>query len=101
MQLSIPIREPLLWGCSKQPEHLKFWVTDTGRGIPEEDLPHVFDRFYQAGNHHAGGTGLGLAIARSIVEYLGGEIGVESRENKGSTFWFTHPLSLQAGKLQG
>ncbi|WP_220270809.1 transporter substrate-binding domain-containing protein [Marinilabilia salmonicolor] len=91
----------IIMGCSKQPDHLKFWVTDTGRGIPKEDLPHVFDRFYQAGNHHAGGTGLGLAIARSIVEYFGGKIGVESRENKGSTFWFTHPLSLQAGKLHG
>lgn len=81
-------------GCRMEKNHLRFWVADTGRGIPREDLPHVFERFYQAGNHHAGGTGLGLAIARSIVEYLGGEIEVESQEGKGSRFGFTHPLDL-------
>lgn len=81
-------------GCNKQNNHLKFWVSDTGRGVPEEDLPHIFERFYQAGNHQAGGTGLGLAIARKIVQYFGGEMGVESKENEGSVFWFTHPLNL-------
>ncbi|WP_291855047.1 transporter substrate-binding domain-containing protein [Marinilabilia sp.] len=85
-------------GCSKQDNYLKFWVSDTGRGIPEEDLPHVFERFYQAGNHQAGGTGLGLSIARRIVEYLGGELGVESIENEGSVFWFTHPLNLNSDR---
>jgi signal transduction histidine kinase len=79
-------------GCRKEKYYMKFWVADTGRGIPEADLPHVFERFYQAGNHQAGGTGLGLAIARRIVDHLKGEIGVESRENEGTTFWFTHPL---------
>jgi signal transduction histidine kinase len=79
-------------GCRKEKYYMRFWVTDTGHGIPEDDLPHVFERFYQAGNHQAGGTGLGLAIARRIVDHLKGEIGVESRENEGTTFWFTHPL---------
>lgn len=81
-------------GCCQEKNQLRFWVADTGRGIPREDLPHVFERFYQAGNHQAGGTGLGLAIARSIVEYLGGEIEVESQESQGSRFGFTHPFDL-------
>jgi signal transduction histidine kinase len=84
----------IVLGCKKEKDCIRFWVSDTGRGIPGEDLPHVFERFYQAGNHQAGGTGLGLAIARSIVEHLGGKIGVESDENKGTTIWFTHPLQL-------
>ncbi len=79
-------------GCAREEGHIKFWVADTGRGIPNEDLPHIFERFYQANNHQCGGTGLGLAIAKSIVDYFGGEIGVKSKMNKGSLFWFTHPL---------
>ena len=65
-------------------------VSDTGYGIPEEDHPHIFERFYRADStrrHSSGGNGLGLAICKSIVEAHGGSIGFESAVNAGSTFW--------------
>jgi len=70
-------------------------VSDTGYGIPVEDWPHVFERFYQS-NHalqsKMGGYGLGLPIARLIIEQHGGEIGFDSVLDKGTTFYFTAPL---------
>lgn len=69
---------------------LYFYVKDTGSGIPKEKLPHVFDRFVKLEQEKTG-TGLGLSICQTIVHELGGEIGVESEEGKGSTFWFTLP----------
>ncbi|KHF40196.1 sensor histidine kinase [Halalkalibacter okhensis] len=71
------------------PSYVKLEVSDKGIGIPEESLPHVFERFFrvdQARSRQTGGTGLGLAIAKSIVEAHGGEISVMSKENVGSTF---------------
>ena len=68
--------------------------SDTGCGIPPEDLPHVFDRFYRAngGRDHDGARGgLGLAIAKGIVEAHGGEIGIESAIGDGTRVWFTLP----------
>ncbi len=73
-------------------------VSDTGYGIPVEDRAHIFDRFYQS-NHSQqskmGGYGLGLSIAKLIVEQHGGTINFESILNKGTTFYFTAPLSLK------
>jgi two-component system, OmpR family, phosphate regulon sensor histidine kinase PhoR len=75
------------------PGAVQFSVSDTGIGIPKEDLSRVFERFYKVDRARSGGgTGLGLAIARQIVEAHGGRIWTESTEGKGSTFIFTIPL---------
>ena len=68
-------------------------VTDSGPGIPEEKLPHLFDRFYRADNsgYQYSGLGLGLYISAEIIKKHGGDIGVRSEMGKGSTFWFTIP----------
>jgi PAS domain S-box-containing protein len=68
-------------------------VRDTGSGIPAENLPHLFDRFWQARGARRGGAGLGLAIAKGIVEAHGGRIWVESELGAGSTFSFSLPLA--------
>ena len=72
-------------------------VSDSGPGIPEEEIPHVFDRFWQARHARAGGAGLGLAIARGIVQAHGGEMWVESVVGEGSTFAFTLPVAGAEG----
>ena len=71
-------------------QKIKFYVRDTGMGIPEEKQKSVFERFVKY-NPFIQGTGLGLSICHMIVEHLKGEIGVNSEEGKGSTFWFTLP----------
>ncbi|MEM1395635.1 MAG: ATP-binding protein, partial [Cyanobacteria bacterium P01_H01_bin.150] len=73
-----------------------FQVKDRGRGIPEDKLETIFDRFQQvdaSNSRNQGGTGLGLAICRSIVQQHGGNIWVKSTLEKGSTFYFTLPIS--------
>lgn len=75
-----------------------FMVKDHGRGIPEEHLESIFERFKQieaSDSRKQGGTGLGLAICRSIVEQLGGQIWVKSELGQGSCFYFTIPLNQQ------
>lgn len=67
---------------------LRFYVTDTGCGIPPEKHADIFTRFVKL-NTFAQGTGLGLPICKSIIDKMGGKIGVESEPGKGSTFWFT------------
>ena len=74
-------------------EYARFSVEDTGCGIPEEDLPHVFDRYWQAKKTRRLGTGLGLAIAKGIAEAHGGTVSVKSRVGLGTTFSFTLPLA--------
>lgn len=70
-----------------------FWVKDTGAGIASDDLPHLFDRFWQARKASRQGIGLGLPIVKGIVEAHGGRIWVESQLGEGSTFFFTLPLA--------
>lgn len=72
-------------------DRVRISVWDTGIGIPQEDLPRIFDRFYRVDKSRArdlGGTGLGLAIVKHLVEAHGGSVGVESILEEGSTFWF-------------
>jgi signal transduction histidine kinase len=68
-------------------------VSDTGSGIPQEYLPHIFDKFVQVPSATTGGAGLGLAISRLLVEAHGGQISVQSEPSKGSTFRFTLPIA--------
>jgi PAS domain S-box-containing protein len=83
-------------GAAPRDGEVLCWVADTGAGIPAEDLPHVFDRFWQAQRPGRHGAGLGLAIARGIVEAHGGRIWVESTPGRGSTFFFTMPTAPRA-----
>ena len=72
-------------------------VTDQGLGIPQKDLPHLFERFYRvdkARSREQGGTGLGLAISKEVIEMHGGRIWVDSLEGKGSTFSFELPFTV-------
>ena len=69
---------------------LYFYVSDTGCGIPEEKQEDIFDRFVKL-NNFAQGTGLGLPICKTLVKNMGGEIGLNSKPDEGSTFWFTLP----------
>jgi signal transduction histidine kinase/DNA-binding NarL/FixJ family response regulator len=73
-----------------------FLVNDSGPGIPLEDQPHLFDRYWQARRSRRGGSGLGLSIAKHIVEVHGGRIGVESEVGEGSSFFFTLPIAASA-----
>ena len=70
-------------------------VTNTGKGIAESDLPHIFERFYQP-QHSEGGTGIGLALAKAFVDMHGGHIGVSSKAEGPTVFTVHLPLNLQA-----
>ena len=80
---------------------LLFEVTDTGIGIDKKSQNVIFDDFSQvdvSSTRNFGGTGLGLSVSKKLVELLGGEIGVESRDNQGSRFWFTLPFELDSNR---
>jgi two-component system, OmpR family, phosphate regulon sensor histidine kinase PhoR len=83
-------------GAAPDGDTVKFSVRDSGCGIPEEELPRLFERFYRvdkARSRELGGTGLGLSIVKHLVLAHGGQVWVESRKNEGSTFWFTLPTT--------
>ena len=82
-------------------EWLQIRVSDTGRGIHPEDLPHIFDRFYQTSQPGApleGGTGIGLALCHELILLMSGNIGVKSKQGHGSVFTVTLPLKT-AGQI--
>jgi signal transduction histidine kinase len=82
--------------ASKAGDHVLVEVHDNGEGISQEDLPHIFERFYRgekSRSRASGGSGLGLAIARGIVEAHGGQIGAESAAGRGTRFFFTLPAA--------
>ncbi|MNX10849.1 Sensor histidine kinase YycG [compost metagenome] len=73
-------------------------VQDQGIGIPDDALPHVFDRFYRVNENQTAGSGLGLYICKEIIHRHGGQIGARSEVNQGSTFWFSLPLQTKDAK---
>ena len=91
--------EPVALDLHREDGHALVSVSDHGCGIPEAEIPHIFDRFYRAqGSSRADGTGLGLALAGEISQHLGGDIRVESRPNFGSTFSVELPLAHKVGE---
>ncbi|MFL6058067.1 MAG: ATP-binding protein [Rubrobacteraceae bacterium] len=88
---------PIDLNLSRDDGHAIISVTDRGCGIPEGEIPHIFDRFYRAqGSSRADGTGLGLALAREITDHLGGNIQVQSHPGMGSTFSVALPLTADS-----
>jgi two-component system phosphate regulon sensor histidine kinase PhoR len=78
-------------------------VKDTGVGIPQEDLPYIFERFYRvekSRSRDSGGTGLGLAIVKHLILLLNGEIRVQSNVDEGTTFFVTLPLHQDTRDFQ-
>ena len=80
-------------------DHIRIEVRDTGRGIPADEIQHLFKPFYQATNNNqaSGGVGLGLYISQRIVRLLGGSLKVSSQEGAGSNFWFGLPIGPANG----
>lgn len=95
----------ILVSTSGRADAIEITVRDTGSGIPPEDVPHVFDRFFRADpsrNRSSGGAGLGLAIARELIEAMGGSIAVESVLDEGTVFTISMPRAVSnAGAANG
>jgi signal transduction histidine kinase len=83
------------FGYSAEKDLIRFFVSDNGPGIPEPQIPHIFDRYWQAQQTARMGTGLGLSIVRGIIEAHGGKIWVKSTLGEGSNFFFTLPLAAK------
>jgi PAS domain S-box-containing protein len=90
-----PDSNRIIINISKQGDAAQISVQDFGKGIPAENIPHLFERYYRVDTSgiQYSGLGLGLYISAEIIELHGGEMGVESEIGKGSTFWFTIPLN--------
>ena len=84
-------------GAALRDAEVLFWVADTGPGVAPAELPHLFDRFWQAQKTGRRGAGLGLSIVKGIVEAHGGRIWAESTMGVGTTFYFTIPIAPTAG----
>ncbi|HEX9018827.1 MAG TPA: ATP-binding protein, partial [Anaerolineaceae bacterium] len=89
-------------GAATEAEWVRFWVKDTGTGIPAEALDQIFNKFtrlpsdpFQPGSKVPKGLGLGLAFCKLAVQALGGKIGVESEMGAGSCFFFTVPIAKE------
>jgi signal transduction histidine kinase len=82
-------------GAARHDRQVAVSVADTGRGIPPEYLPRIFDKFVRVPDAPSGGAGLGLAISKSIIEAHGGQILVQSRVGRGTAFTFTLQVAKQ------
>jgi CheY-like chemotaxis protein len=80
-------------GAGRRDDKVAIWVKDNGSGIAAEQMPHIFDRFWQAKKKERRGIGLGLSISKAIVEAHGGEIWAESTLGEGTTVFFTVPTA--------
>ena len=87
------------FGYEQRDNELYFYVSDTGCGIPVDKQKSIFGRFVKL-NSFAQGTGLGLSICQTLIDHMGGKIGVESEEGKGATFWFTLPYKQVESKVE-
>jgi signal transduction histidine kinase len=85
-------------GAAPRGDEVLFWVADSGPGIAPDDLPHVFDRFWQAQKGRRSGAGLGMAIAKGLVEAHGGKIWLHSTLGRGTTVFFTIPQAPRADR---
>jgi two-component system phosphate regulon sensor histidine kinase PhoR len=84
--------------ANRQGAEIELCVRDNGPGIPAEDLPHLFERFYRVDkgrSREKGGTGLGLSIVKHIVQLHGGRAWVESTLGQGTAFFFSLPVNLR------
>ncbi len=91
-------------GCRIQQDAIAVEVTDTGIGIPRDDLPRIFERFYRVDkvrSRELGGTGLGLSIVKHLVQSIGGQLEVTSRLGSGSKFTVVFPRGRSVGTTQG
>jgi signal transduction histidine kinase len=79
--------------ASSQSDHARIWVKDNGNGIPEEKTERLFKEFSRLHSSKYEGHGLGLSIVKSVIDKLGGTVGVEPNEGRGSRFYFTLPVS--------
>jgi signal transduction histidine kinase len=80
-------------GASIRDGDALFWIADDGAGVSEEDLPHLFDRFWQAVRADRRGAGLGLSIVKGIIDAHGGRLWAESEVGVGTTLYFTLPVA--------
>jgi len=81
----------------REEETVVFEVSDTGPGVPEEQRPHIFEKYYEGGRARFMGAGLGLAVARGVVDAHGGRIALEDADGRGATFRVYLPLSEPTG----
>ena len=92
-----PPGTPITIGARRDADQIEVSVEDAGPGVPPEDLPHLFDKFYRvSGSSHKGGTGLGLAIASGLVQAHGGRIRATNRPSGGLRVAFTLPVEHAA-----
>ncbi|HSU13771.1 GAF domain-containing sensor histidine kinase [Longimicrobium sp.] len=87
-------------GACAEGDEVRWWVEDSGPGIPPEHLPHLFDRFWQARRSDRRGLGLGLAIVKGMVEAHGGRVWAESEPGRGSRFQFTLPAAASSSTIR-